>query len=223
MGPEFNNFMITRTGRKFMPASFSDADIDICDIAHALSNLCRFNGHTARFYSVAEHCLHVADLLEHMDCDRETVLAGLLHDAAEAYTGDIISPIKHLAGQLPEIATDLLFAILRKFNPSFVMREDFGQRMADVKRADLICLVSEGEALTLNSHTWTREIAKPETWLVWRLSNHGGYTPERALMHWIDKFTNLTRPDDDSDRVSEHDVMVGRMAAAMREMRNAGL
>jgi 5'-deoxynucleotidase YfbR-like HD superfamily hydrolase len=71
-------------------------DIHIEDIAHALSNLSRFTGHCRRFYSVAEHSLNVASYLP----DRWK-LSGLLHDAAEAYIGDMTRALKHhtLCGQ----------------------------------------------------------------------------------------------------------------------------
>ena len=69
-------------------------DIHILDIAHALSQICRFGGHTSSFYSVAEHSINVATLLEQQGADKITVLAGLLHDATEAYMGDMPRPIK---------------------------------------------------------------------------------------------------------------------------------
>jgi hypothetical protein len=65
------------------------------DIAHALANVCRFQGHTNRHYSVAEHSLYVADLLSLWGCGRMTILGGLLHDASEAYIADLASPLKH--------------------------------------------------------------------------------------------------------------------------------
>jgi len=64
-------------------------DYQIDEIAHHLSMLCRFNGALSSYYSVAEHSIHVATLLP-----PELKMAGLLHDAAEAYIGDIVSPIK---------------------------------------------------------------------------------------------------------------------------------
>ena len=75
--------------------------IDIHDIAVSLSHLCRFNGHTRRFYSVAEHSVYVAwDFcrISNRTLPHE-ILAALLHDAHEAYTGDIITPLK----SIPEI------------------------------------------------------------------------------------------------------------------------
>ncbi len=62
----------------------------ITDIAHSLSMQCRFCGHTRRFYSIAEHSLHVAGLCPTVDM----FLLGLLHDATEAYLGDVTSPLK---------------------------------------------------------------------------------------------------------------------------------
>jgi hypothetical protein len=66
------------------------ADIDIRDIAHSLSLICRYTGHIPTFYSVAQHSLIVSSLVPH-----EYRLAALLHDAEEAYIGDWSSPLKH--------------------------------------------------------------------------------------------------------------------------------
>lgn len=78
-------------GGKVHPLSPRSGEINITDIAHALSNKCRFNGHTRGFYSVAEHSVRVAMLLPFTT---GASLAGLLHDASEAYFDDIVSPMK---------------------------------------------------------------------------------------------------------------------------------
>lgn len=65
------------------------------DIGHHLGMLCRYGGGVRRFYSVAEHASLVADLLAWQGYHAELVLAGLLHDAAEAYIGDVTSPLKY--------------------------------------------------------------------------------------------------------------------------------
>lgn len=80
----------TYTGGQFYPLEPSPADLNIVDIAHALSMLCRFNGHVKSFYSVAEHSVHVSRIVP-----PEQALAGLLHDATEAYLTDLPRPVKH--------------------------------------------------------------------------------------------------------------------------------
>jgi hypothetical protein len=89
----------TYSGIAFDPTNPTPEMIDIKDVAHALSRICRFGGHmhapkgSAGMYTVAQHSTFVADF-----CPPELKLTGLLHDAAEAYIGDIITPVKYLFG-----------------------------------------------------------------------------------------------------------------------------
>lgn len=83
----------TYTGRRFWPLAARPHEVSIHDIAHALSNLCRFTGHTEAFYSVAQHSVLVSQVVPPADA-----LWGLLHDAAEAYINDLNRPVKHSAG-----------------------------------------------------------------------------------------------------------------------------
>jgi hypothetical protein len=64
-------------------------DVDVVDIAHALSLICRFTGHTKYHYSVGQHSIAVSNL-----CRPKIAIYGLMHDAAEAYLTDIAHPIK---------------------------------------------------------------------------------------------------------------------------------
>ncbi|MFG0247924.1 MAG: phosphohydrolase, partial [Phycisphaeraceae bacterium JB051] len=74
----------TYTGKAFYPLREDPGIIDIRDIAHALSLQCRFNGHCSDFYSVAQHSVHVSEVVP-----QAFALWGLLHDAAEAYMSDL--------------------------------------------------------------------------------------------------------------------------------------
>lgn len=78
------------------PFDLQPEQVRIIDIAHALSRQCRFVGHCAGFLSVAEHSVRVAAIVE--KTNPELALTGLLHDASEAYLGDVARPIKHLDG-----------------------------------------------------------------------------------------------------------------------------
>lgn len=88
-------WMQTYTGKRFDPFDPKPELIDIEDIAYALSNVCRFGGHSSRFYSVAEHSVRIGEWLRHTWDDRQMALAGLLHDASEAYLGDVPRPVKY--------------------------------------------------------------------------------------------------------------------------------
>lgn len=72
--------------------------VDLGDISNALSKICRFAGHTKQFYSVAQHSMHVAELVEHLGGTTEEILQALLHDAPEAYVVDVPTPLKRLLG-----------------------------------------------------------------------------------------------------------------------------
>lgn len=95
-------WIVTYTGRRYYFLDPHQSEIVIEDIAHALSNICRYNGHCRTFYSVAEHCVRVtaavATDLGQSDVSEETVLSwslfALLHDAHEAYVGDMVHPQK---------------------------------------------------------------------------------------------------------------------------------
>jgi uncharacterized protein len=125
----------TFTGRQFRPLNPRPEDVCIEDIAHSLSLQCRFNGHSRDFYSVAEHSVRVAD-----EClrrgTRQDARAGLLHDAAEAYTSDVPAPVKW---NLPDFQA--LEARVQK-----VVWETFGGRDYDadlVRQIDIDLLATE--------------------------------------------------------------------------------
>lgn len=87
------SFLNTYTGRRFDPLNPDPDQVEIMDIAHALSNTCRYSGHCREFYSVAQHCVLMANYSPEW-----LRPACLLHDAAEAYLTDLPRPLKHLEG-----------------------------------------------------------------------------------------------------------------------------
>lgn len=111
-----NPYIVTFSGLRFYPLSPTKETIHIADIARSLSQQGRFSGHTSRYYSVAQHCVLVSEL-----SSGRAALAGLLHDAAEAYILDIPRPIKQLSSmsgyrKMDEAISKLIF---KKYNVSF--------------------------------------------------------------------------------------------------------
>lgn len=89
-----HKYIETFTGKRFYPLDPTPFDVCIEDIAHALSRQCRFAGHVKDFYSVAEHSIWTAYVLEVTGHDSRTQLWGLMHDASEAYLVDLPTPLK---------------------------------------------------------------------------------------------------------------------------------
>lgn len=141
-------FMVTYTGLRFNLTDPRVEDIRLEDIAHSLSQLCRFTGHTKRFYSVATHCILASRCI-----DPEYALEALLHDAAEAYVNDLSRPLK----RHPDNKGYLL--IERKINKA--VRQRFGlpyfadepHMSAEVKWIDNALVVTEARVL-MAEHTW---------------------------------------------------------------------
>ncbi len=139
----------TYTGKKFWPLAPKPIDIDILDIAHALSLKCRFEGHCVRFYSVAEHCCLVADLLLMQENNMQLACAGLLHDAAEAYLPDVLSPIKPILVGFAEIEEVLERAIAIRFNLPLPFPKE-------IKEADRGLLHAERKQVLIEGPAWSR-------------------------------------------------------------------
>lgn len=125
----------THTNRLVNPLNLRPLDIDIIDIAHALSHLCRFTGHTRQFYSVAQHSV---ELSYHVDPDNARW--ALLHDAAEAYLGDVATPIKECLPIYRQWEDNALAIIARSFSLPDEMPEQ-------VKTLDLRLTRREGFVL----------------------------------------------------------------------------
>ncbi|MES2299219.1 MAG: phosphohydrolase [Pseudomonadota bacterium] len=132
-------YVSTFSGNRFYPLEPRIDHVAIEDIAHGLAYQCRFNGQTCEFYSVAQHSLIVASLVP-----PPLQFAALLHDAAEAYLGDMVKPLKVLLPEFAEIEDKVSAIIARTFAIDF-------SNYAPIKRADLVALATEKRDLMPHS------------------------------------------------------------------------
>lgn len=109
----------TVTGRFFDLLQPHMYDYDIEEIATALSNICRYTGHVNKFYSVAEHSVLVSRLVP-----PPLALCGLLHDASEAFVGDVSSPLKKLLPDYRKIEEAVQSAIAWHFDVPYPYPEE---------------------------------------------------------------------------------------------------
>jgi len=134
----------TSRGERFWPLDPRVEDVHIEDIAHALSRICRFGGHCEAFYSVAQHSYLVSFLVP-----EQLALHGLLHDAAEAYCGDMVEPMKRclrekaagarLRSDFDQIEAGIELVIARRFGLAPLTDLQKGA----IKAADLVALATE--------------------------------------------------------------------------------
>ena len=103
------------TGKHFDPMNPVDCEIDILDIAHPLSLMCRGNGHIKTFYSVAQHSIACAEEAFERGYTSIVMMGCLLHDASEAYLSDVTRPIKKDLPQYLQAEDRLQNAIWRRF------------------------------------------------------------------------------------------------------------
>lgn len=143
------------SGRFFDFTSFDVKQIEIEDIAHALSQLCRFTGHCKKFYSVAQHSVLVSHLVP-----AQYALAGLLHDATEAYINDLSRPLKIIVPAYGEFEHTRLW-------PTIAARFDLPDVLPQcIKEADNIALVTEKRDLmpkpvgATDEWAWAEEIPR---------------------------------------------------------------
>lgn len=149
-------------------------DYSIGVIAHSLSNLCRYGGHSRKFYSVAEHSVVVSHLVP-----SKLALVGLLHDASEAYCGDVASPLKRLIPDYRKIEDRVQKAIAAHFDLPYPYPEE-------VHIADKRAYITERRMITDGTDAlWYTEF-KPSTKV-----KIVGFTPEQSKKLFLNRYKEL--------------------------------
>lgn len=136
-----DNWITTYTGKKFHLFDPQLDEICIEDIAHALSLICRFGGHLPEHYSVAQHSILVSQLVP-----ENLTLEGLLHDAEEAYIGDMVRPLKIEMPEFNVVTRNIQWKIIQKFELIFGLNN-----ISFIKNADNQALFLEKRELFLNA------------------------------------------------------------------------
>lgn len=173
----------TFTGKPFHLLAPQPEDICIEDIAHSLSQQCRYIGHTKVFYSVAEHSYFVSLLAKEP-------LWGLLHDASEAYLSDLSRPAKHLT-PIGKPYLEVEAVIMRAICDVFGLPLDMP---SSVKEADVTMLYTEKDQL-MTGLSWSGSNiegmgfdrgVKPETFKL------PAWSPLQAEQQFLARFKELT-------------------------------
>jgi len=179
-------WMQTYTGKAWYPMTPRAKDVDIEDIAHALSLLCRYGGHCRRFYSVAEHSVLVSHLVP-----PEYALWGLMHDASEAYVVDVPRPLKVHLGHYRDMEQRAWQAIALRFDLPYEMPSVVHQADIDA------CFIEKGQLMATARHAWMDDewgmgshfsLRAPPSW-VWEL----GFKPETAKHLFMNRFKELSK------------------------------
>lgn len=166
----------TFSGKHFYFLEPTAEDVDVEDIAQALSKQCRFAGHINKFYSVAEHSLYVSYLAKNP-------LEGLLHDASEAYLVDMPSPIKAELPEYRKVEEGIMGVVAKKWGFEWPMS-------ADTHDCDRVMLIEEATHL-LNNCDWINDPRyQPKE------RRHGilpvGLSPDAAYAAFMTRYKQLT-------------------------------
>lgn len=177
----------TRMGIPFDLANPRPEAVSIYDISNALSKLCRYTGHVSQFYSVAQHSVLVSVILEDAGANRETIRAGLLHDAAEAYVGDVSSPLKSMLPEYKAIENEIsnvIFEALRLDCDAVDWRA--------VKWADMMALYIERAVLMVESDAaWADEDMAKEAEML-SITQIPTMLPDDARTHFVERYVEVS-------------------------------
>lgn len=183
MSPREEAWFTLASGRVFRPFAPKPSDIDIEDIALALSNICRFCGHCHKFYSVAEHSVHCSRVVP-----PEFAFEALMHDTTEAYVGDMIRPVKKHDQVFIDMEEGVWVAICEKYS---LPRE----MSPTVKWADDAVLKAEARDLLMPFGTPKFahiDLEPPPGLVIWDMARGiEPLTPPQARLSFLRRFREL--------------------------------
>lgn len=182
-------WLLTSSAKRIELTHVGATPLTAPEVAYALSNINRFTGHALRPISVAEHSLMVCDIVEREFGVRSAavLLAALMHDAHEAITGDLSSPMKQLIGPAwyeaeGRIQHEVLqgFGLLTAYNTSHSV----------IKRADLMALSAERQQLMPGDEVWPCQVTHPAPdWV--RYGSSSEFTPDDWRMAFMGRYEEL--------------------------------
>ena len=171
-------YIQTAHGGRYQPLNPDPDSITLQDVAHSLSQICRYIGHSKFFYSVAQHCVLMARALRNEGHEAMIIRTALMHDAHEAYVGDVPGPhkaaIRASGGGYDEIEALAWRAVAKRFRLPLALPDK-------IRDADLRMLVTEANQIMLGGMRgggWP--IATPFEGL--RISS---WIPERARLEFL--------------------------------------
>jgi hypothetical protein len=173
--------IITYSGGRFYPLAPKAEDVNPIDIAHALSNQCRYTGHTKFFYPVSTHCVLMHDWLFEQGESRENCFCILMHDSSEAYLVDLAAPLKHHAdgfgARFLEVEEAIDRVIAERFDLPYPMPPEVKAIDLQIRSTEMEQLLPPvvredwGESLPITIPEWSPVEAKAQ--MLWRMQDYG--------------------------------------------------
>lgn len=164
----FNPWITTNSGIAFDLVEPTPEMFNIDDIAHALSQQCRYNGHTDRFYSVAEHSTLLAYYFRNRQYSARFCLTALLHEVDEPYYGDMVSPLKLLVPKFTELTENCQRQAAAKFGTIWPMPKELHEADKRIRQDEILhgmancseLMDKRVEPLGVKPYFWDSETAK---------------------------------------------------------------
>ena len=186
MTQQTNSCITTVSGRFFDLLAPRDYPYDIDEIGHALSNICRYTGHVNSFYSVAEHSVLVSRIVpDHLS------LCGLLHDASEAFVGDVSSPLKKLLPEYKKIEENIQSAIAEYYGLPFPFPKE-------IHEADKRMYWQERQNIADNGvrdKLWHQDLRAT------RKVEASGMTPKMAYRMFMQRYNEIINDDQRNEQL----------------------